>query len=122
MSNELKEGLTPENVNFAVNIRKQQDIGKIPYWIKCGEALLGDDEVMKEKWSWFIDKTVNGIYGGIGIDEMLQIMSMFKMNMPMNYIKEIYDQMPESEIVIGYLGMFVHPDLLDGLTTRFSKN
>lgn len=106
------EGFSPDFVRYSVELKRAQVNGKKDYWISCGNVLFEDDEALKQKWAAFVVENINGAYTGIGIDELLQVMSMIKMQVPSEVVWEVIQQMPEKDFVMYNLGLFVHPEFI----------
>ena len=105
-------GFSPDFIRYSVELKREQANAKKDYWISCGSVLFEGDEALKQKWTAFVVENINGAYTGIGIDELLQVMSMIKMQVPSNIVCEVIQQMPEKEFVMYNIGQFVHPEFI----------
>ena len=115
------ESLDPNFIRYAVELKRAQANGKKDYWISCGDVLFDGDESLKQKWYSFVVENINGTYAGIGVDEILQIISMVKMQVPSHIIGEVLEQMPERDFVMYNLELFVHPELIPTIGSRTTK-
>lgn len=95
-----------------VKFKLENAMRKKDYWIACGKTLLEDNGNLAHKWEEFVIESINSFGEGILIDEMLQIMSMIKMNVPSKQIKEVLDKIESKGTVISYLSGFIHPEYL----------
>jgi len=113
--------LDPNFIRYTVELKRAQSNKKKDYWISCGDVLFDEDESLKQKWSSFVVENINGAYAGIGIDEILQIISMIKMQVPSHIIGAVIEQMPERDFLMYNLGLFVHPELIPTIGVRTTK-
>lgn len=107
-----------EIVSLMNNIELENAQAKINYWKAVGTAML--DESLGEKWCNFVEKHANDDYTrGVFLDEMLQIISMIKANIPYETIAQVLSQIPdEKSIVHNYLGAFIHPEILEEIQSK----
>lgn len=107
-----------DNTNLLRETAMERARNKMGYWKEAGSALLASDgQGLVEKWCDFVDKHVTSDFTkGELLDEMLQIMSMIKLNLPYEVIAKTVMQIPDGLIIIDYyLGAFIHPEILDNI-------
>ena len=89
---------------------------KKEYWKACGTALLSGELGMVEKWCSFVDAQAdNASICGALLDELLQTMSMIKAGIDHEAIKQVVSAV-NSQTLLDYLYMFVHPEIVAAVT------
>ncbi len=115
-----------EKAEIATNVIQSYEYAQaqenVDYWKSVGAAIL--DESLIEKWNNFVDKRVNSYLKGSHLNEILQIISMIKANIPYEKIAQVLSKVSGGDgvSIIWDLESFVSSDVLNEIQSQDSHS
>ena len=103
-----------EAMLFKQKFEQMQAVKKMNYWKQTGIALL-EGTGLEEKWCSFVKSQIEDEYiRGAFIDEILQVISMIKLDIPYKVISQIIQNIPDdNKIFKSNLNMFIDSSIIN---------